>query len=74
LSRLKHILPISASVDSKGNVSLDMTLYQGLAKLSVGSLRNVVSWQASLVDAACICDSVMEIPPEDPRMPYDFPA
>lgn len=50
-----------------------MTLYEGLAKLSVDSWHNMVAWQARLVDDACICDPVMQIPPEDAREPYDYP-
>ena len=73
LSGLKQILPVSASVDTNGHVSLDMTLYQGLGKLSVESWGNMVAWQASLVDDACICDPVTQIP-DDPRLPYDYPS
>ncbi|MGW6196936.1 hypothetical protein ACWF0M_12385 [Kribbella sp. NPDC055110] len=72
-TKLKRILPIAVSIDTKGNLSLDLTLYQGLAKLSVSSWRNVVAWQASLLDDACICNPVMQIPPEDPREPHDYP-
>lgn len=73
LSGLKHIIPISASVDTNNHVTLDMTFYQGLGKLSLESWGNMVAWQATLLDDACICDPLTQTP-DDPRMPYDSPT
>lgn len=73
LSSLKRVVSVSASFDTDGKLTMDASLYQGLAKLSVESWQNMVAWQASLASDACICDP-LETVPDDPWAPYDFPA
>lgn len=56
-----------------GRLTFDTTLYQGLGKLSVSGWRNLVSWQASLGDDACVCDPLTKTPAHHSQ-PYDYPS
>lgn len=44
-----------------------------LGKLSVSGWRNLVSWQASLGDDACVCDPLTKTPAHHSQ-PFDYPS
>lgn len=75
VSGLDKVLPVSASVDQDGEVSMDMTLYNELGKLSVSAYRDLVKAQASLGGDVCVCDPLNASPSrQELLLPRDFPA
>jgi hypothetical protein len=63
LSGLDKIIPLSASLNTDGKVSFDATLHNQLGSMSLSTLDEMVSFQASLNDDVCICDPLRGSPP-----------
>ena len=72
LSNLDTVLPVSASIDTNGEISMDMTLYNNLGNLSVSNYREMLKVQGTLGKDVCVCDPLTDQP--EPGVPHDFPA
>ena len=73
VSGLDTFIPLTASIDQEGEVTMSADLYNQLAGLSVSASRDMTKFQASLGGDICICDPLANPAPSDP-MPYDWDA
>jgi hypothetical protein len=78
LSGLGEDVSLSVSVGGDGKLSLEASLYDGLAKLTVSEWRDLVTFQASIGEDICLCDPLVPLGtilrPEQLAMPLDWSA